>query len=58
MTLLEFDHLENDSPLSLQQQIQAAREFNKEVAAHEPRIRTVNESADKFIKQSKVCVMV
>ncbi len=60
--LLEFEHLEKDE-LSLQEQLKSAREFNKEVAAHEPRIIQVNEKAQKFILQAKVrygtfCILI
>ena len=55
--LLEFEHLAKDA-LSLQQQLQAAREFNKEVAIHEPRITQVNEKAQEYVAQAKVGLLL
>ncbi|XP_072170116.1 plectin-like [Diadema setosum] len=52
VTLMEFEHVARDK-LTLQQQFIAAREFNQEVAMHEPRIMAVNEAGEKFITQAE-----
>lgn len=50
---MEFSHVARDQ-LNLQQQFIAAREFNQEVAMHEPRILNVNEAGERFITQAEV----